>query len=546
MKNFNFIINRSPLSPEDIQSHKNFEKILHAYKSTPLKFYKSGWFKVGLASVAVVTTGTFLFFATTTNTNRSPDKKVTTVTSSGRYADESPCVKSKLQSIDVSSVKFSINPSRDTILDYNGSLIHYSANSLVYASGNNVSGNTVIRYREFHNAAQIFASGIPMKYDSAGAVYHLQSAGMIEIFAECNGTPVNVSSGKEIRIEMKTNQPNGSFNVYYLDTVKRNWNYLGKDERVAFHNAKYDNDDLKFKNKPVAITIDTNKLIVQNHILKPTRPKMVNPKAYSFTLDVLQDEFPELSIYDKSRFEVIDAKNSFTTQIYSTEWEDAELKEINKGEKYELTLTRGLIRKSFNITPVFEGENFKNAMNVYAKKYKEYNELLKGKIAEEKRKQQKELDEKSNWEKNAILNRKKHKAIENVSAKNSGLAARAFSVKKFGIVNCDNPEIAPKYNCVKAYFTDENGDFIGINQIWLCDLSTKKIYTYDFPDFKKFRFDSRDKNIVWGITREGKFAYSNVESLSKENINSNNISVKMNVYNDKLVDSKQVMDLLGI
>ncbi|NJN77433.1 MAG: hypothetical protein HC803_03155 [Saprospiraceae bacterium] len=63
-----------------------------------------------------------------------------------------------------------------------------------------MKGKVDISYREFHDAAAIIASGIPMT-NSEGDKY-METAGMFEINGSQNGQEVGIADDKEIEVKM--------------------------------------------------------------------------------------------------------------------------------------------------------------------------------------------------------------------------------------------------------------------------------------------------------------------------------------------------------
>lgn len=99
----------------------------------------------------------------------------------------------------------------------NGSNIHVPAQAFVNKSGQAISGKVQIKYREFHNAADIIASGLPMHYDSAGIRYHFESGGMFELRGNQNGEPVYIANDKSIAVNIVSYNKDKNFNHYYLN-----------------------------------------------------------------------------------------------------------------------------------------------------------------------------------------------------------------------------------------------------------------------------------------------------------------------------------------
>jgi hypothetical protein len=564
MENFKFFSDRTPLTPGEIQAHKNFSKVLEQYKNIPVKFYKTGWFKAGLATVTVAATGTILFFATGPNKNNHDTHLAKTVTAPAPYADESPCVKSPAPTLNVPAVNFTVNTGRDTVLTYEtGSVIVYKANSLKDEKGNNVSGKVVIHYREFHNPVEVFASGIPMRYDSAGVDWHLKSAGMIDITAEQNGKPVFIKPENPIDIRMKSDQTDGEYNVYYLDTNKRNWDFEGVDKTVAEtkpvkHEKTTDPGKPPHTKEELAkMKVDTVKIRKELASFLPAKPVAADPKAFTFTLDVLDTEFPELKTYGNTRFEVLDKSRIFNAQMFNTEWEDIGLKEITPGSKYEMTLKRGNVNKVFEVIPVLEGKDLKLAQEQYTKKYKEYQGKFNARVKEEKEKIALEKDKQAKWEKLAAENHRTYNENMQVMANTTAstdrfvnsthqLVTRAFQVSKFGYWNCDNPKSEPKGKEVMAVFSSEEGKEVKLSIAYLCDKKDNMVYTYVPADFKKFKFDGRKNKVIWGMTREGKLAYGLEETFAATNITGGHFNAKLKVVDEPMTKVEDVRKLLGI
>lgn len=565
MENFNFLTDRTPLTPEEIQAHKNFNQVLQQYNTNlPVKFYKTGWFKAGLATVTVAATGTILFFATGTNKKNEPATTAQTVTSQNPYSDESPCVKKPIAKVDVPKTIFLVDATKDTVLYYEtGSALLYKANSLTTPDGKPVKGNVSIEYREFHNPIEVFASGIPMKYDSSNVHWNLKSAGMVEIAAFQNGQPVVLKNNSTMEIQLKSGTNEPGYNLYYLDTNNRNWSYEGQD-MVLNNNAS--NKPPANSNKPKNVPnqtpqkIDTAKIKQELAKFLPVKPRHVNPKAYSFTLDVLEDEFPELTLYSSTKFEVIDDKNTFSPQIFTTEWEDAGLKEITAGEKYSLTLSRGQTIKNFTITPVLEGNDYKKALEVYHQKFKVYQEKLGNRIKEEKNKIAKEKEETTKWELEASQkhanrihnftsnNLPNDQVMARFSADNSlqSLVTRSFTIRQFGIWNCDKPVDFPQGERVQAVFCDEEGTPLPLSTVFLCEKQNKMMYTYSASDFNRFKFNPEQTNALWAIDKEGNLVYAKNDAFDLKNKVKNKMTFTFTIVRDKITTLKQVKELLDV
>lgn len=112
-----------------------------------------------------------------------------------------------------------------------GSKIIVPKNVFVDEKRNPVVGKIEIKYREFHDAIDIYLAGIPMDYDAAGRLKRLETAGMFDIRAYSDGKEVFLDSGKVMKVIMGSDTPGNNYRNFKLDEkVTRNWHYVGESE----------------------------------------------------------------------------------------------------------------------------------------------------------------------------------------------------------------------------------------------------------------------------------------------------------------------------
>lgn len=104
-----------------------------------------------------------------------------------------------------------------------------------------VTGNVTISYREFSNPFDIAFSGIPMEYSNDSVYYPMVSAGMFEINAFQNNQPLLIKKGKEITVDLASNDSSDSYNLYEIDTATKSWKDLGKQGTIKIAKPKSDN-----------------------------------------------------------------------------------------------------------------------------------------------------------------------------------------------------------------------------------------------------------------------------------------------------------------
>ena len=110
-----------------------------------------------------------------------------------------------------------------------GTKIKIDANSFATPKGKVVSGKITLKLKEATQAFQVTAMGIPMYFsDKNGNKMLFESAGMIQLNAQCKGKSVRLVNGKTIRVEFPNVKPGDKFKVYFFDGKK--WNYHGKNQ----------------------------------------------------------------------------------------------------------------------------------------------------------------------------------------------------------------------------------------------------------------------------------------------------------------------------
>lgn len=107
------------------------------------------------------------------------------------------------------------------VIRTNGTFINIAPNSLVDSMGEYVTGQVKLKFREFHQADDLFRSGIPMSVDSTRRAF-LQSAGMIELRASSNGRNLDFGEGKYAEIELANYRNTDGYSLYHLKDDK-NW-----------------------------------------------------------------------------------------------------------------------------------------------------------------------------------------------------------------------------------------------------------------------------------------------------------------------------------
>lgn len=185
-------------------------QVPHPYLDTKTRQLSFNKYTIGrVAAVALLLiTGYFMLFDATGKLRKSASDDF-------QSSIASPFDNKK---IDVAYHEWELDAHQGKVLKLkNGSNIHVPASAFVNKFGQPIKGKVKIKYREFHNAADIIASGLPMNYDSAGVRYHFESGGMFELRGSQQGKPVFIADNKEVEVNMVSYNKDKRFNHYFLD-----------------------------------------------------------------------------------------------------------------------------------------------------------------------------------------------------------------------------------------------------------------------------------------------------------------------------------------
>ncbi len=514
MKKFNIIKGREKLSDSEIQKQMNFDKFISGH--TPAK----GWFPKGIklyslitsVSVALVAAAYIVFQPAKTET----------------AAALKPFIDPPAQSMDISSNVFTCNNQHDSTFVYNtGSLIHVPQSAFADEKGNDISGKIEIRYREFHDPIDIMLSGIPMNYDSAGIHYQLESAGMFEITAYQNGQLLKLKPGKEISVNMASHTNNeNDYNIYYLDTVKRQWDYISENtgkNKTCIPVFEKDPEFTKKFESNFALKVPD----------KPVLPKMGNPAAYNFIIDFKKNEFPELAVYKGLKLEPVENKKKFHSGLAQKTWDDVMIERENDNEHYIIKFSSERESQSIRVIPVVDEKNYAGTMKDYEKRQKQYEGFLavKKKAENEKRDSLYRIKEIfTGVASRANLNERFNNFIDDSYTETSKdlLAYRTFAVSKLGVWNSDKPfeffNAGVKHH--KAQFVSVKKELIILKNVYVIKRQRNSIITIPEKNFQDFPFEN-GINIIVGIGYNNQLFYMKDEDIKNVDAGKEVIQLKM-------------------
>lgn len=544
-----FNIDRPKVSDEEIKSHQNFDQLVDQFKKQSLKQARGdeSWrkkkavrYSTVIAGVTVICTVTL--FALYKNQNKTTKhetlihSKVSTPPSH-KTPPTAPLANAESQkqnAIKSTSKRFVSPPAANlsiarkhyTVDNAKGGVIQHPSSSrikipkqaFVDKAGKEIVGDVTIEYREFHDAADIILSGIPMAYDSAGKKYNLETAGMFEITGTQNGQPVFIHPDKTVQVELASLNAEKRFNQYFLDTVARNWNYLKKDGVFPNHMTRTtqvvrtsewvgpaSSPTIAALNREINVIIPRQidsvattykrKMAQLPRYKAPVEPKKATPGRPVFNLDGSYDEFPELAAFKNVMFEVGPENTNYDRRMHEITWSDVRVAEGPvKGKNFVLTLSyRNTIEKLI-VYPVLSAANFEEAKTTYQELLDNYKQLQAKKQEDEKRleaemnqKQQaymaklnakrEELDRQRIADLALQRERQEKELAANFnSLSTQAKATRLFNVAQFGIYNSDCPHPSPVANSIDPVFLTPGGKgFVQPEVVYLIDHTLKTV-----------------------------------------------------------------------
>ena len=263
------------------------------------------------------------------------------------------------KSIDVKTQTITVKGTNEQTLQLpSGSSIDIPGSAFVDANGTPVKGDVEISFREFHNPAEIIASGIPMKvYSENGTEEWMQTAGMYEINGFQNGQPVFVAPGKSLNVNL-VSEVDGKYDFWRFDQGAGNWDNLGVSTPQPNPNTTMP------ENAPVNVGPP------------PAAPIAFNENTPPIDLDVNLKNFPELA--DKQgivwQFAGKDASQdpANNSEIFQKNWDEIDLKANADGQTYTLTLENDDEKMTLPVVPTLRGKDLEQALADYQRRLESY------------------------------------------------------------------------------------------------------------------------------------------------------------------------------
>lgn len=530
--NYNFKINPQQPSSEDIHQQMDFDALLSKYQAgteeapagktaprRPLRVRYLTYISSAAAAIAL------LLLAI--NFLNQPKPEVV----EAKYFANRPLVDQPLEKAVARFASFRVDVNQGGVFEYeSGSRLVVPAAAFMDDYGKLVEGEVEIKYREYHDFVDFFLSGIPMVYDSANVQYTMESAGMIEIYAEQDGKRVRMAPGKNISVEMISRinvapqmaVPPG-YNVYKLDTAARKWVYQGIDQMEVLEDfidldpsdplyqpknalkQRLEEIDAGFKREMEQLesTIPMPKA--------PTRPLSPDSDLPTFDLD-LPDEDGNTAGEEQIWF--ISPKNTDydPRRIGEVVWEGFRKQQVGEHE-FIFTFYKGDTELNIIVHPALTGEAFAQAMAKYEAAFAEYQQQLRDRETALKAKAT-ALEDRTEGQKQTAIEAYRN-AIEELVAAQPELGESADYIHKkvrnrfvadgFGIWNCDRL-VPPLMHEITANFIDQNGASIENRTAYLVDKTRNTVHRFLAQDGARIRYNARSENLLWIVTEGNRLA----------------------------------------
>lgn len=441
--------------------------------------------------------------------NADASAKTTDNPTSGKFSYVA--VAPPLQGVDVPFKKLTVNATNGGVLRLeNGTKINVPANAFTNAAGQIVSGDVELQYREFHDAADLLASGIIM-HDPETGVY-MQTAGMFELVGNQGGEAVNIAEGKTVNVDMAS---------YVNDGTEFDFFYLKKDE------AKWD----KLGTCPAKPNLEKEAAIkrVQERMAQNTKPIAISKSQkgnFVFNLDVDYDAFPELKAFSGVIWEYAGNKEDAehpqkNPAIFETDWSEIKLIAGRSEGEYMLSLKDGKVNATFPVRPVMTGKNYETANADFKKRMDKYNNIV------------------------ADIEREKSRVEQ------EGDVMRTFGVKKFGIYNWDVCNQPGRVQCSLA-LNFQGTDMSHLQNkmtYFLITAQNRSLIRYSYEDLTShFSYNPTQKNLLVAVLPDNHLAvcnYNDFYNLNAEQVAaSHKANLTMKALPNAIKDMKDLQETL--
>ncbi len=536
---YHILRNQKQPSSEDIARHKDFDALLAKYQAAPVAKRPQGAIVRRLTYAAVVlaaAASVLLVFRIFT----APAEAILTEQA---YFAQLPALHPPIEALQPTYSTQKVNTTTGGAYDTpSGARIVVPTQAFMNDRGELIEGDVNLHYRQLSDYVDFFLAGVPMTYDSASTRYQLESAGMVELYAEQNGTLVMLAPGKTIEVELVTEiwLPEGAaaprFNVYKLDTTARAWVFqqmtnLQKIEDLDYNASNDINNNnpvnalrSKYASEIAAIESAAASRLRAIEVSVPAPAEPLKPLAANSNRPVIEPTFledatiennPDITQNEQERlrktlqgtFWQIAPNSAYDERDFQTDWENIRLRQLNNRD-YELTATKGNRTLRLVINPVLTGAAYQRALTQYEQDFanwqqqmaqreaqlKDQKEALQNEIAQQRRAAEQQFNEQM-----AALGADTAEWLRKKRVTNR------FAINSLGLWSC-NRIIPAAEQQLQGKLEDQFGNAYEQEVAYLVNKRHNTIYRYYLTKDNPVRFDAQADNLLWIVAPDHKIA----------------------------------------
>ena len=382
------------------------------------------------------------------------------------------------EGLDVPYLKYAVDckQGKKINVEKTGTIIDIPADAFVDAKGNPLSGEVEISFREFHDAADIIASGIPMQNPETGE--YMETAGMFEIRGNVGGQEVFIKGGKKIDITLASYNDGNRFDFFKLNGENR-----------------WDTEQKKGEPTINILRAEELKKISAKLPNKPVEPVKFG-KTTKFVFDMKTDykKFPELSIFRDVIWQfagnTTDKDNPENNlEVFNTNWSSIDV--VRTADCYKLMLKNKDKSFEMRVQPVLKGKDYEKAMADFQKKMQDFDKV-----------------------KEAMA--QKIEMLENQAE-----LQRSYAVSGFGIYNWDFWKDDSRFELQVEVDFDPEFDYaekLSSLSFFLVNNNRKAVVKYTLEDLsKRFAYPKGEDNMLVAVLPGNKVACFSKEDFKELN-----------------------------
>ncbi|MFO7722116.1 MAG: hypothetical protein R6V49_02735 [Bacteroidales bacterium] len=387
---------------------------------------------------------------------------------------------------------FVVKPGKKAVLTTKkGSRITVPADAFAHQDGSPCTEPVDLKFIEFHTVKEIFLSGIPMQYDSAGINYTFESAGMFDIKAYSGSRSLVLADGKGINVDLVSPRSD-PFNFYYFDTIQNQWEYMHTEAIAsAGHGPSAPAVVPQKADKAPETPLETQGAVVvgtsSDQVLQTGQTK------HAFKIEFDEKEFPELSSYKSLWFEVMDSAFAKKYLRMGTQWDSIAMKRAAE-DRYVITLYR--LKQSITVEakPVDYGKPSEEALNAYQ-------------LVEAARESTRNERVQSARATRSMIEQQEQNIMQWAYSKGA-------TIYNLGVWNWDKPVPQPMQAMSgTGSFVDKSGKPLVPKMIYLAQKEVNILWNYK-PQ-QDWKYSNATENILWFILPDGQYAIVNDETLKR-------------------------------